>query len=101
MDFKVDAKDIEKAVVQAVVDSSIGDEIRKAVEDQIKGLTGYDGAVKKIVASEFAKLLQSLIREDYREQIETIMREKLTDEMMSTIFQAAWDAMMDKMGRGW
>lgn len=88
MDIKIDVKpeDIEKAVVDAVVQSSIGEKIKSHVNTALSNYTLQD-AIKTEVNMCVRDMIREYLLKDetVRERILEEIKRKLTDDVVSRI----------------
>jgi len=90
----LDGPSMTDAITKAILDSVLGEEIRKSVKDYVDKLkrsydNPLDATVKRVVDEEIYRLLVS-------EHIETIraqLREKIDAEVVKDITDKAWDAL--------
>jgi len=103
MNIDLNTEEIQKAIVDAVVNSTMGETIK---EELNKVLTEKIGTYPQHTIFEIAikqevnKILNNAIREELekrREYIKELLTEKMSDETLKTITNAAWDSLMDKI----
>lgn len=101
LEVKIDQEAVQQQVVQAIVDSAIGEQIKAAVQ---RGLTQETGdwnnrktlvqrAVDEVLAREIAQIATDLVSSK-REDIKAQMVEKFTDEVLGKMIGAAWAVMI-------
>ena len=95
----IDADAIQQHVVQAILDSAIGKEIKSAIEASVRNLGGYDGAIRRVVEQEVYQVIKNVVGKDFRTMIETKVKESLSSELVTSIIDSAWKHLMEKVGR--
>lgn len=96
MDIKldIDPEDINKHVVQAIVDSSIGVQIKRVIEDKIKELdSSWNNPIKLVVEQQIREIAYDVLIKDYREVMEDMIRKQITDEVVSNLMTKAWESL--------
>lgn len=101
IEVNISGEEIQSYLVQAILDSTLGDKVKEVVEDAIRSLTKSvtwrDGPLEKAIRSEVQKILMVMIREEYQEKFRTAIREQLTDEMVFKLVSAAAAAYLNKV----
>jgi len=89
MNIQIDAKIVEDAVAKAIVDSAIGEKIKKSVEDLLKQSwdNPIDTAIKRVVTDVALKIVQV----EYHNKIAETIKAKVTDETIDEFVKAFWD----------
>lgn len=87
LNINLDAKDIESAVVEAILKASIGDALRKAIEKTLvdsgwNKQTVFQNAVNEVVANAVRDILRS---DEWKAKIEAHVRAKLEAMPMDEI----------------
>lgn len=104
MDVKVelDKESVNDHITKAIMDSAIGDELRKEIKTYLDGLgKSYESPIKKIVGRVVQEQIYRIVSSD--EQVERIKQEirtLLTEETISTICSTAFNSMLEKQGYG-
>lgn len=93
MNIEIDAKQVEAAVTAAIIQSSIGEQIKKAVDSQLSNTVGRDGAIQMAVTDVVRKMAFQIVDLQYRPLIEEKVRAKISAEMISQVI----DALMAKL----
>ena len=107
LEVKIDQDAVQQQVVQAIMSSAIGEQIKAAVH---KGLTQETGdwsnrktlvqrAVDEVLAREIAQIATDLVRSK-RDEIKAQMVEKMTDEVLGKMIDAAWSVMNSRLDKG-
>lgn len=104
LEVKIDQDAVQQQVVQAIMNSAIGEAIAASVH---KGLTEETGpwtdrktliqrAVDEVLRREIAQIAADLVRSK-REEIKAQMVEKMTDEVLGKMIEAAWSVMNGRL----
>ena len=106
IDIKVDSEAVNAAVVQAVVDSAIGEQMQKAIksvlEEKQHGRWNMDNALENALKAEIQRVIATQIREiitERADQIRDAVALKMTDEVLVSMSGAAVDFMTEKLQR--
>jgi citrate lyase gamma subunit len=94
MDIKVDIKpeDVNKAVAEAILNSSIGEQLRKAINEEVAKIgRSYENPFAPIIRQLIAAEVRNLIDTQYREQIRAVVTEKVTEEFTNELLGRMWD----------
>jgi len=91
IEVNVNPKDIEKAVTEAIVASSLGGKIKAAVQSVFQNSGyGWSDPIKREVDAVVEQEIRRLIRNEYEEQIRAKVRERLgTEELLDKMVRAA------------
>lgn len=104
VEVKIDQDAVQQQVVQAIMDSAIGENIQKFINDALtRGSGGWGDhrnvvqrAIDDAVAMEIQRIARELMAER-RDQIKAQMIEKLTDAVLGKMCDAAWAVMEGKL----
>lgn len=96
MEVNLDAKDVNEYIAQAVLDSTLGKQIKKEIEEALKGAYSYDAPVKRVVQSEMNTLIHTMITEEYAPIIRKKVQRYVTDEILNDLTKKAWEAFMKR-----
>jgi len=105
-EIKINKEEVEKQIVKAVVDSSIGEHIQKAITELFKDseLNSYyknnnivRNAVKKEIESAFSKIVHQEMK-NHENKIREFVKEQLTDELLKEISNKTWNYLLEKSG---
>jgi uncharacterized protein YajQ (UPF0234 family) len=105
MELKVnlDAATVNQYVAQAVLDSAIGDQINQVLQEKISNIGkswNPDNPLRKVIEAEISNQIQKLIRErEYADLIRETIKKQITEELISKITTAAFEAFLDKIGK--
>ena len=70
MELKIDPEAVNKLVADAVLNSAIGEAVKKAVEKEIANLNrGYDNPLESVVRNHVAEIVRTVLREEHGEAI--------------------------------
>ena len=101
MDIKLDItpEKINEYVANSVIESSIGEALKKSIDDQIQKLNrGWDSPLDKVVRSEIESACYRILRDEYKEQIEQsikdILPKYITNDFIGEIMQNALNNMI-------
>jgi len=89
----IDKEAIEQQVVQAILDSAIGQEIEKAIDEALKKPERYDhntlivNAVREVVRDIINHSIAASLGENekFKERVRKLVEETTTDEVLRTI----------------
>ncbi len=77
MNVDIDPRDIEKAIVDAVLKSSLGNAIMDAVDTEVASLTkskNYgQSLIRTAIQAEIQKIVLSVLRNDYEDKIRQVI----------------------------
>ncbi len=98
MEINFAPEDIEKYVKDALIKSSIGTAVYKAVEEVLK-IDRYDSVLKKQLEMVVRDIATSMVRERFtqgiKERIAAQLELMVTDKMMDNLTSIAVDRMID------
>jgi len=103
MDFKIDIKpeEVNDHVAKAVLESSLGDHIKKAIDSDIKKITqgsyGNPSAIQRAVSQHVRDIVEKLVMSDYKEAIEAEVREVMTKETIRELVNNVYKAIDEKV----
>lgn len=89
----IDPEAVNKLIAEAVLKSSIGPEIDKAVQDHLKSFGkswNFTSHIENVVKAEISTHIRELIREA-TPQIREFVTAHMTDEVMESILTKMWD----------
>lgn len=101
MEIKVDVKpeDINKMVSEAVLNSAIGTEIKKVIQDCVSKLSDWNSPMKKAIEDVVHKEIIAIVQKEHGEKIKAAVQAQITDQMVSEISKAAWDSLWEKIDK--
>ena len=89
MQVNINTADIEAAVKDAIIQSAIGEKIKKSVNDLL--FKGWDNPIDKAVNEVILDIARMKVREIYGQQIEDALKAKCTPEIMEELVSKLWD----------
>lgn len=95
--INIDPKHVEQMVVNAIMQSAIGDEIAKQVDLAIGSLRGYDNPIQKAIRAKVQQIVSQVVNDEYGDKIREAVRAHLTDEVVGEVTGKAFQAFLDKM----
>ena len=82
LQVNISPEQIETAIVQAVVDASLGATLKKEVENNVKIMTdGRGDAIKKLVEQEVRNIVIAYIQEQFTEEVKGRLRETIKNHL--------------------
>jgi hypothetical protein len=104
LEVKIDAAAVQAQVVNAILQSAIGEQIEKAIKEALtkeygdwgRRYTLVQSSVEQAVGNELRKLATELV-ESKRDQLKAQLEEKLTDAVLDKMTGAAWALMEGKL----
>lgn len=97
----IDAEQVNKMVADAILQSTIGEHLRREIEEQVKRLTHpFNNPLKPVIEQQVAAILRDIIREEYQEKIEAEARRQITDKLVHDTVFAAVEAYSNVVARG-
>jgi hypothetical protein len=98
--INVDPKQINKFVAEAILESCLGEEVRKAIEKVVGQISQVDyrghGVISDIVKAKVQETICELLNTEYREQIKTLVSEAMTEKAIKELTDAALNALINK-----
>lgn len=80
--IKLAPEDVDTHIKSAIINSAIGEQLSKAIQEKLKDLR-LDPTIKKVVEEEIPKILREILSEPERkEQLRALIREQLTDKVL-------------------
>lgn len=98
MDIKleINPEDIQKHIIDAIMNSTIGVELHKVIEDKVKGIVSYNYSFKQtletLVSREIEIIVRNVIQEKYKDTIRGVVEEKVNAEFTKDLIDGLWDA---------
>lgn len=100
VELKIDPKDIEFQVTNAIVTSSFGSQLKEAVESALKNLGSsysYENQLKKWVESKMRDIVMAHVETNHAKEIEEKIKTWLTTEKLSTITSQVMSEIVRKL----
>jgi glutamyl-tRNA reductase len=90
--ISLDAKGIQQYIADAIIASSIGAEVKRAIDEQVKKLGySYENAVSKAVADAVKTYVIRLVDTEYKEQLREAVKKQLNEEVINKVVSAVID----------
>lgn len=84
LNVNINPEDINKLVADAVLQSTIGVQVRKIVEDKVKELAQrYDNPIQKVVEYEISNIIRQVLIEKHSDEMKKKIEEELSKQMSS------------------
>lgn len=103
MNLHLDPKAIDEYIANSVLNSMLGDKIKKAVEETLKKSGGFShnpvqAAVDNCVNEEVSRIVIKILRTnaEFQTKVETAVRAKMTEESMEEIMGVFFDKLLGK-----
>lgn len=82
----IEADDVNRAVADAIIQSAIGAQVKKTIDNLMEKHWDFQAEITKVVAQEIRNVIQKmLLTDELQGRIKELIREKLTDEMVSQV----------------
>lgn len=99
--IEVNPEQINQMVSEAILKSSIGEALRRAVDKQILSLTAsYNNPLEEVIKEHVLLEMRRLITIEYHDKIEAMVKEKITEKVVGDVVNEAWDSFVRKFSRG-
>lgn len=94
MELKIDPGAVNKLVADAVLNSAIGEAVKRAIEKEIANLSrGYDNPLESVVRNHVAEIARSVLLEEHgeaiRAKLSVALAAKLSDEFIDRVCEKA------------
>lgn len=89
------AEEINEAIAKAIVASTLGESIRKMVDEYVKtiGRNSYDNPIRKIVEDEVRGLATRML-EEHRAGLEVAVREQIEGDVAKRLITVAIERLL-------
>ena len=95
MEIKVDAEQVNKVVSEAIINSVIGDRLRKSIEEQVKNIDRYiDNPIKAVIDQHVKDAITFLVVNEYLPQIREKVKAQLADEVVEKLTSQALERLL-------
>ncbi len=96
LNVNVDADAINKMVSDAILKSTLGDAVKKAIDTQLANLTrSYDNPLESVIRMHVADMVREVLRTEHqealRQRLVAALAEKLSDEFIDRVCEKAAD----------
>ena len=94
MELKIEPEAVNKLVADAVLNSAIGESVKKAIEKEVANLTrSYDNPLESVIRNHVAEIARTVLREEHgefiKERIKEALAAKLSDEFIDSVCEKA------------
>jgi hypothetical protein len=92
IELKMDPKQIEAEVINAIAASAFGERLKEAVDDALKQLGNrytYDDQLKKWVEYEMRQIVEKYVKENYTTKLQEAIAAFLTPEVLNQATERA------------
>lgn len=98
---QVDPQQVNQTVAEAVLKSTLGEAIKKAVEENTKYLLNksWDNPVEKVIKEVITQEIRRLVAEEYAEAIRQRVKALVTDQMVERLTGELWDKVIEIVKR--
>lgn len=97
MEIKVDPEDINRYMSQKLIESSIGEAVKKEIDKQVDLLTSsYKSPIEPIVSNYINKTIQDLVEKKFKKKIEQQVRDFVTVEFVEKLINKLWDTFRNR-----
>lgn len=100
LEINLDPGQIEQYIVQAVIDSALGDVVKDEVQEALDGLKEANlkrSPIRVAVEAEIQKVVLSVLRDEYGDKLRQAVREQMTESFVNRITMAAVNAVHEKI----
>lgn len=96
MELKINPEDVNKLVADAVLNSAIGEAIKKSIVKEMGNLNRtFDNPIDTVIRNHVSEITRNILIAEYgetiREKMKVILSEKLSDEFISRVCDKAAD----------
>lgn len=96
MNVDISPEDINKYVADKILNSALGEALRKVIDDEIKKLSqSYDNPLQKAVQQEIQRLIMAVVETEYGPKLRAAIQERMTDKIVGEVANKAFDAWMN------
>lgn len=89
MEIKLDKSTVEQAVADAIVNSAIGDHIKKAVDEMLS--KGWDSPIRKAVEQMIMTTALKMVQAEYADRIKEAVKVHMTEAVLNETVLRMWD----------
>lgn len=97
--IQIDPDAVNKFIATKILESAIGEELQKAINSSIKGISSYRNPYEAIVSKHIEQEIQRLIQTEYSDQIREHVKNKITDQFTNEMITKLWEAWYERMKR--
>ena len=96
--IEMDTETVNRVVADAILNSSLGDHLRKLAEEHLKTLhSSYNNPIKTALEQETFKVVREIVQNELKPKIEVYVRQQLTDEVVQNVAMAAWNTLQNSI----
>jgi len=93
LNVNIDPDQINKMVSDAVLDSALGEQVKKTIAEQVKAMSGsYNNPLEAVIKLHISDIVQQVLINDYADELKTkiaeSVAEKMKNEFISDIIEA-------------
>lgn len=94
MELKIDPEAVNKLVADAVLNSAIGEAVKKAVDKEIVNLSqSYNNPLESVIRNHVAEITRTVLREEHgeaiRAKVSASLAQKLSDDFIDRVCEKA------------
>lgn len=94
MELKIEPEAVNKLVADAVLNSAIGEAVKKAVEKEIANLSqSYNNPLESVIRNHVAEIARTVLREEHGEAIKArlsaALAQRLSDDFIDRVCESA------------
>ena len=93
IDLNIQAEDIEKQLVEAIVSSGLGAKVKEICDAELKELSGYSSPLKTAIKKSIADIVYKIVQTECMDAIEKTVRENMPDEIVAELAIKAWNSL--------
>lgn len=100
VELKIDPKDVEKQVTEAIIASSFGEQLKSTIDEVLKNFGNrysWDNELRKWVDSKMKTIAWKYIEEHHTQQIEEAIRKYLAETNLDELVKNATDTLVKNM----
>lgn len=97
LSIDINPEDVNKMVSEAILNSAIGENVKKQIDTYIKELNySHSSPIKDVIQGTVSCMIRETIESEYKEQLREILKqaldERITIDLMSGIVDSAMEA---------
>jgi hypothetical protein len=101
--INVSPEQITKVVSQAILDSTLGNNIKKIIEEKVAelGKKDWNEPIRKAIENEIFSVIEKFIIKEYKPQIEEIVRKQISETYAVELVEKLLARIVDKAKSSW
>lgn len=100
VNVEIDQNKINEAVTQAIIESAIGEEMRREIKAYLESAkAAYNNPIKGIIARVVQEEIYKLIVTEWREPLMEEIRKQFTEQVLSEVVSKTFQTIMDNKYR--